>query len=131
MKESKETLDVALELFLNKYDAIKVMRRLDEAEYREFFLKLKTLIACRYADFYQQKEIKMDCLEKKTMEEYVYERMPEPGKRLTANIIFVNGIFSECDFTVSNNTKYTYEDWLWLKDIAEEIIKLVEEHKGI
>ena len=72
-------------------------------------------------------------IEKKVIE--VYE-MTETGINLQNNhvidrvaiIHFVNGKFEECRYELSAH-KYTYDDWVFLKAVAEKIIELHGEKK--
>lgn len=39
----------------------------------------------------------------------------------SATIILENGIFKTCRFSVSTHNNYTYDDWMFLKAVAQEI----------
>ena len=39
----------------------------------------------------------------------------------TATIVLENGVFKTCRFSVSSNNQYTYDDWTFLKAVAQEI----------
>jgi len=45
----------------------------------------------------------------------------DEGRR--ADIIFQDGLFKRTFYKVSSSSAYTYEDWMFLKAIAEKIEK--------
>ena len=60
----------------------------------------------------------------KITEEYIVNLEDNPTAHAT--IYFVNGAFSHCDYRVSRAT-YTYKDWMFLKNVAEAIERIIEE----
>jgi hypothetical protein len=39
----------------------------------------------------------------------------------SATIVLENGVFKTCRFSVSTHNNYTYDDWVFLKAVAQEI----------
>jgi len=67
----------------------------------------------------------MKC-EKVVIEKYLLE--DDGGKLLEAEIIIVDGKFDECNFS-GLSAIYDYDDWMFLKAVAEKIKSLNERNE--